>query len=156
MWLVGQAASNGVIAGLATAVLTAPIVGAGGTLAIALVGAALGAAVAVPDIRRRRLVVDDTGITAVRNGYELHTRWDELQALGQGRFAVVVPITLLRLDDATIVGTGGRALNQRRLAKIHKAGADRIIQLSIYVEDPEVGPFGDILRTHRPDLVAER
>jgi hypothetical protein len=115
-------------------------------------GIASGAAIAVPSIRRRALVADASGLVARRNGYELHARWEDLLGFERARFAGLVRVTMLRFKDAAVIVIGGDSMDPRRLAKIRKAGADRGIQLSVYVRHPETGRFGDLLREHRPDL----
>jgi hypothetical protein len=134
------------------AIVAAPIFNAAATLVVASIAFLLGAAVAVRGIRRRHLVVDDTGITARRNSYELRAAWDDLATFETGRFAFVVPITLLRLHRGTVVCQAGQTMTERRMTKIRKAGADRCIQISVYVEHHGAGRFGELLRQHRPDL----
>ena len=147
-----QAVINGVVFGCVVAVLAAIVSGARGALVTGALGFAVGAAVAVPSIRRRHLVADTTGLVARRNGYVLRARWDDLLGFEHTRFAAVVPVTMLRLNDAVVVSDDAEAVDPRRMAKIRRSGADRRIQLSTYVRRPGIGGFGDLLHEYRPDL----
>jgi hypothetical protein len=117
----------------------------------------VGAMLAVPSIRRRHLVVDSSGLVAVRTSFQLRAGWDDIVRFDHSRFARVLPIVLLRLNDgAVITGLDGAPLDDRLLRRVRKAGADRGIQLSPYVQHLDEGAFADLLREHRPDLAERR
>jgi hypothetical protein len=122
----------------------------------ALVGIVGGGAIVVPKIRRRHLVVDDEGLTAYRNAYRLRAGWDDIQGFGMMRFGAVVPVETVILTASTIEGHDGTPVSARLRDKVAKVGADRRVQLGVFVKDRTEGPFAELLVLHRPDLADVR
>lgn len=152
-WLAVQAALNGVILGVAAGLGGAVAAGLAGALIAAMIGCFGGVVLALPKIRIRHLVVDSTGLIAIRNGYQLRADWSDLQGFESGRF-LGLRMTLLRVNNAALSGPMAGLLSEQTVARIRAAGADRAIQLGLYVEDPSAGEFGTLLRRYRPDLAA--
>lgn len=155
-WLLVQLGLNGLILGGIAAVAGAVAGGWRAALAFGLIAFALAVAVAAPSVNRRRLIADNSGLVAVRNGFQLRARWDDIVGFDRTRFARVLPVVVLRLNAAAVItGLSGEPLDERMLRRIRKAGADRGIQLSPYVRHLSEGAFADLLREHRPDLASD-
>jgi hypothetical protein len=151
-WILGQAATNGALGAVVLGIVLLGWAGPEGALVGALVGFVGGAAIAVPSIRRRHLVVDDEGLIAHRKAYRVRARWGDLEGFGTMRFCKVVPVETVMLRASTIESHDGTPVADRLKDKVVKAGADRRVQLSVYVADRSEGPFAELLALHRPDL----
>ena len=78
---------------------------------------------AVTPIRRRRLFVDDSGLVAVRNGYRLCATWDDVAGFHSGRFALMFPVTIMRLHRSRIERLDEGVVSEELRGKIEKHGA---------------------------------
>jgi hypothetical protein len=151
-FLIAQLASNalmGFVLGLAIGLIAgqgASSVGAG------VAGGLAATVVSSVSIRKRKLLIDDDGLLAQRNGYRLRFTWDDIEGFAQSRF-LGRPISMLRLRDSHLEGNDGAPLEAKMASRIDNKGANRAVQISVYVEDPKAGLFGEHLRLHRPDLI---
>src|SRR5262249_2605869 len=144
-WILGQAATNGPPGAVVLGLVLLGFAGPGAALVGAVVGFAAGAAMAVPSIRRRHLVVDDEGLTAYRRAYRLRARWDDLEGFESVRLVKVVPVETVRLRASAIEAQDGTPVAEGLRNKVVKAGADRRMQLGVYVRDRSEGPFAELL-----------
>lgn len=152
VWQTVQLATNWLLLATPLAIVGGSAAGGSGALGGCVLAGVVAAVVALPSIRRRHLVADESGLTVFRNGFLLRTGWADLAGFEARRF-LGLPVTMLRVDKAVIVDGDGAALTPSRLAKLTKSGADRMIQIGIYVPRVDEGPFGELLRQYRPDLV---
>lgn len=152
-WLLLQASLNGLLLAVPAVVVGAIVGGVPLAVALGVVVFGVAAALAVPSIRRRHLVADSYAVVAVRTGFQLRAGWEDIVGFERTRFARVIPVVMLRLNDrAIITGLGGEPLDSRMLERVRNAGADRGIHLSPYVRRMHEGAFADLLRQRRPDL----
>ena len=152
VWRLAQATTNGCSCGLLTGAILVTLGGLPAFLLGLAVGGSSGAALSLAQTGRRWLIVNDEGLTAVRTGYRLQAHWDDLLSFEKRRFARVIPLETVLLQNANMFRSNGDAVREKLTRKIETAGADRRVELGVYIEDRRHGPFFEMLARHRPDL----
>jgi hypothetical protein len=155
-----QLATNGAIGFIPGAIVGVIV---GGVMSVPVIGITLGGlvtatlvmSIALKPIRSRKMVIDSGGVYAQRNGFRLRFTWADIEGVGVRKFWGI-PMSMLNLSHASVEANDGSAVAEAVTAKLHESGADRAVQLSIYVADWKSGSFGDAVRQHRPDLLGTR
>ena len=149
-WLalrVGVFASMGLFVAIAAATWPARLIFG---FAVALAGASYG----YSKVRNLRLVLDEAGVTGVRQGYRIHAAWDDIVGIETRPRKLIIPaVKFFAISAATLTDVAGDALPQTAEDRIRGTNAVNTIEVGIYDDLRPDGPVGRMLAAHRPDLV---
>lgn len=124
-----------------------------GSVTSVLMGVVVVALMAWVTMWRLPIVISDAGIHGVRSGYVLNLGWDDLVSITRRKFFGPITVTAIETQPGTLTRRDGSAIAGSRATKVRSAGHDRVVMIGQCVADVRSGPFGEMLRRHRPDLV---
>lgn len=129
---------------IVAAVLLGLLVGnpTGVTVGVAVLVAVAYALLVVRRVRRRSLTVTEDGMVAQRDAYRVTVKWADFVGVETKRLGALYPVDVMTFSEGAVEARG------QVPSKIHKIGADRRIQVGVYVADWRTGPIGALLKRH--------
>ena len=105
-------------------------------------------------LRRQGIEIGDSGIRALRKKYVLTLGWDDLIGVTDRTYFGPFRVSTIETRPGVLTRRDGWAVPDALEVKVRSAGHDRLVMIGTCVGDLRVGPFGEMLGRHRPDLIA--
>jgi hypothetical protein len=151
--VIPAAIASGLLAGLLSVILIRIVLPKAGFLSIlwGAVAAMYSARRVVLHGRRGTLTVTEDGLEAQRDLFRLIVRWEDFEKAEKRTVGGIrTDLLTFRVGEiASVTSTGKRT--KVNVERIRKAGADRSIQVGIYVKDWKTSPIADRLKESHGD-----
>ncbi|MFD0732399.1 hypothetical protein [Planotetraspora mira] len=109
----------------------------------AVVGALLAFVLVTFRVRRRSLTVHEDGMTAQRDAYRVSVKWADLVEVRRDKLGGLVPLDVMVFSRSELEPVDARGKVRRSVPpKVTEVGADRRIQVGVYLRDWRESPIG--------------
>jgi hypothetical protein len=106
-------------------------------------GALTAFALVASRVRRRSLTVDETGMTAQRDAYKVSVKWSDLVEVRRQKLGGLIPLDVMVFSGSELEPVDVRGKTRPSIPpKVYEIGADRRVQVGVYVRDWRESPIG--------------
>ncbi|WP_156056104.1 hypothetical protein [Streptosporangium roseum] len=108
-------------------------------------------ALVVARVRRRTLTVTEDKMIAQRDAYRVIVNWADFVDVHSKRVGGLYPVDVMTFSVGIVEPIDAKGHRRKAVPpKIYEIGADRRIQVGVYVSDWRMEPIGELVTRHSP------
>ncbi|MEV0228001.1 hypothetical protein [Nonomuraea sp. NPDC050786] len=108
-------------------------------------------ALVVVRVRRRTLTVTEDRMIAQRDAYRVTVNWADFVDVQPKRIGGLYPVDVMTFSVGIVEPIDARGHRRKAVPpKVYEIGADRRIQVGVYVSDWHMEPIGELVTRHSP------
>ncbi|MEV4116021.1 hypothetical protein [Nonomuraea sp. NPDC049695] len=102
-------------------------------------------------VRRRTLTVTTDGMIAQRDAYKVTVNWADFVDVQSKRIGGLYPVDVMTFSAGTVEPIDAKGHRRKAVPpKVYEIGADRRIQVGVYISDWHMEPIGELVTRHSP------